>query len=163
MPGGADLMARDDLATEAEIQEAMAQAERSYRAEHPVEATDTGLHPLIDLYDTEILAIEAILPALNEHTGKSFQAKDWTARRDAFSREVEGRFAEIGLVARVVGWYVDPDDPDDNAPTPRIEIQGRTDKVDFDYDRQVHEVTNDVLDTGEKGTIGSTKLWTPGT
>ena len=156
-----------ELATDAEVQEVLDQAKREAadRARKQglvlpdsvegVRQEDTGLHALIDLYDSEIVLLhEKVLPALTDQTGRTFLADDWVRIRDAFEREVRGRFAEIGLVAEVVGWYVDPHDPNDNAPTPRIEIKGRTEKIEFDYDRTVHEVTSDTLGVGEEGAIG---------
>ena len=164
------MVKESELATEAEVEEVMAQAkaEAADRARKAglilppsagsagsVAKEDTGIHNLIELYDSEIVAIhERVLPGLTEHEGKSFLADDWTRRRDAFEREVAGRFEEIGLVARVVGWYIDAEDPNDNAPSPRIEIQGRTERVEFDYDKMVAEVTRDTLGVGEEGAIG---------
>jgi hypothetical protein len=159
-------MAGDEWATPEEIQEVVDQAKREAAdkarrsglilppSASPLRREDTGVHSLIDLYDTELKAIdEQVLPPLANQTGKTFLADDWPTRRDSFEREVVGRFSEIGIVAKVVGWYVDPDDPLDNAPTPRIEIQGRTERIEFDHDRMVSEVTSDVLGLGDSGVI----------
>ena len=107
-----------ELATDAEVQEVLDQAKREAadRARKQglvlpdsvegVRQEDTGLHALIDLYDSEIVLLhEKVLPALTDQTGRTFLADDWVRIRDAFEREVRGRFAEIGLVAEVVGWY----------------------------------------------------------
>ena len=111
-------------------------------------------------YDSEILAIEGILNELGKKVGTH-------ANLESFRKECIERMAEVGIVATVTWWT-------DNAQTngteevfsPVINLNGRTAKHEFDYDRQVHEVTNDILDilpNSEKGqTIKTSGLIVPG-
>ncbi len=109
---------------------------------------------MIDLYDSEILAAEKVLEALNEKSGKAVPL-------EAFRKEIIGRFEEIGLVVDPKVWT---SALGEGIFEFEIEIQGRTEPRAFDYDRQVHEVTNDILDllpNQDKGVIKSTKPGEP--
>lgn len=125
---------------------------------------------LIDLYDHEVDWIDRrIMPAIARHQKTSRDL-------EAFRREVMERFAEPepvtllndgkgpesryqGLDVRVnvyetnhagVYWF-------------EFSIQGRMDKGhEFDHDRQVHEVTNDLLGLGDGGVIKESGLHLPG-
>jgi hypothetical protein len=73
---------------------------------------------------------------------------------DSFQREIKERFYEIGFIVDVV-WY---ETNMAEVKMPEIVIKGRTEnKFVFDRDRQVHEVTNDVLDLGTGGVIKADK------
>lgn len=99
---------------------------------------------MIDLYDTEILAMEKVLEALERSSEGAF------VDRDAWTREVKERFAEIGLVVDVKWWRTN----EAGVLAPDIEIVGRVSKDDeFDHARMAHEVQHDVLDLGEGGII----------
>jgi hypothetical protein len=103
-----------------------------------------GLTAKIEIHDSEIMEIERIVAALNERLGSSRRTN-----LDAFNREIYERFAEIGFIVQVAWW-------DTNIPgvlIPEICISDRTERKDFDHDRQVHEVTNDILELGDKGVI----------
>lgn len=102
---------------------------------------------VLDIHDSEIVEIEKVLKILNERS---------TGHRDleAFNREIKERFAEIGFVVQTKWWETDVAD----CYRPDIEIVGRTEQKDFDHDRQVHEVVNDVLGLGEGGVISTKKL-----
>ena len=117
---------------------------------------------LIELNDSDILRLEAVVKILNERQGKSLPL-------DAFRRECIERFAEAG-------FKVDVKTYETNQPGLygfEIEIQDRY-EGEFDPDQMVYEATNDVLDLGDGGVIKaapilaaeekkqSSKLWTPG-
>lgn len=105
---------------------------------------------MIDLYDSEILAAEKVLEALNEKRAK-------VVNLQGFQEEIVGRFEEIGLKVEPKVWATDQD----GLFAFDIEIQGRCEPHAFDYDRQVHEVTSDILDLlpgQDKGVIKSGKL-----
>jgi hypothetical protein len=102
---------------------------------------------MIDVYDSEVREIEKVLKLLQERLqGKS-------RNFPAAEKEIKERFAEIGFIASV-NWYeyAVGEEKQDGA-MPEISITGRIEKREFDHDRQVHEVTNDVLELGEGGTI----------
>jgi hypothetical protein len=102
----------------------------------------------LDIYDSEMLKIEEVLQAIQNRRG-SRQRQD-LGDFDLFIREA---FHKIGFIADVK-WY-DTNIPDVKAPD--IEIVGRVDEnFVFDRDRQVHEVTNDLLGLGEGGVIKTT-------
>lgn len=94
------------------------------------------------LYDHELEAAFKVLARLRERS---------TSRRDldSFDREIRQRFEEIGLVVRVQWW----DTHQDGVFRPDVDIIGRTHHEEFDFDRQVHEATHDVLGIGDSGVI----------
>jgi len=113
-----------------------------------------GVDTMIDLYDSEILKIEQVIAQLNaEDVGKR---KDI----DTFDRKVRELFFKIGFVVDVQCWS--SRDGRGN-PIPDtflfdIVIQRRLDeRHEFDHDRLVHEITNDILDLGDKGVIHTKK------
>lgn len=116
---------------------------------------DSSVESLIDLYDHEVAECERVLAALNEKSGKRTDL-------EAFRQEIIERFGlakcgshgESGLAVEVKvyegfegEWY-----------SFKIVIVGRTERHSFDHDQQVHEVTNDLLDLGEKGVIKTNGL-----
>ena len=115
----------------------------------------SAVESAIDLYDSEILKIEQVLEQLNaEDVGKPRPLED-------FVQKVTELFAKIGLVVDVKVWTAADNRGQEIAGTfiPEITITGRVDrKHEFDYDRQVHEVTNDLLDLGEGGVIHTQKM-----
>jgi hypothetical protein len=98
---------------------------------------------LLDLYDSEVLAIEKVADWM--------KAQQRTPRHlDSFVRESENRFAEAGFKARVKTYSTN----EDGTFAFEVEILDRLDRRAFDYDRQVHEVTNNLLELpGEGGII----------
>ncbi len=100
-------------------------------------------------YDHEILAIEKVPDELGKKVGT-------VAPLESFRKECIDRFAEAGIVATVV-WYTDnkTTNGSEEVFSPIIYLNGRTDEHhEFDYDRQVFEVRNDILDIlppSEKG------------
>lgn len=99
----------------------------------------------IEIHDHEILQLERVVEHLNAQRGKMRDLED-------FRREIIERFEEVGFAVHVivnetdqagVFWFT-------------ISI---TDRVSgqFDPDRQVHEVTSDLLDLGTGGVIKTDK------
>lgn len=114
--------------------------------QHPLGAPQpnhAGLTINCEVYDSEIAEIEGVLDRLNE------RARNGRVNFDAFDREIKDRFHQIGFKVNVT-WY-----HSNVAETkiPEITITDRTERHEFDYDQQVHEVTNDILDLGDKGVI----------
>lgn len=109
----------------------------------PVEINAEGLTANCEIYDTEIIAIQEVLEAMKkrgEQGGTDFGM--WDA-------ECQDRFAKIGFKV-VINWYRTNVE---GVLIPEITISDRTERHDFDHDRQVAEVTGDVLGFGEGGVI----------
>lgn len=113
-----------------------------------------GVDATIDLYDSDILKIEKVLEQLN--------AEDVGQKRDieGFVQKATDLFAKIGLRVDVKIWTAADRRGQEVEGTfiPDITINGRVDKHEFDYDRMVHEVTNDLLELGEGGVIHTKKM-----
>lgn len=114
-----------------------------------------GVDSTIDLYDSDILRIEKVLDQLN--------AEDVGKKRDveAVVQKITDLFARIGLRVDVKVWTAaDARGQEvEGVFIPEITINGRVDpKHEFDYDRMVHEVTNDLLELGEGGVIKTQKM-----
>jgi hypothetical protein len=103
---------------------------------------------VLDLYDHEVEEILRLQLKLND------KARYGRHNFIDFEREIRERFAGIGFAVEV-SWYGFSvgGQPQDGA-MPEVTVTGRTDgKHVFDPDRQVHEVTRDVLGLGEEGVI----------
>lgn len=104
----------------------------------------------IDLYDSEVEAIQTVWDTLRDRHQKSFK------NYDQVEREITGRFADIGFVVQV-GWfrYSIGGEVQEGAAMPEVTIVGRCDpKAEFDHDKQVHEVTSNILEIpGADGVI----------
>lgn len=104
--------------------------------------------PHIDLYDSEILAIEKLTVALNQEiAGRRFDLEDTSQR-------IQGEYEALGFVVDVK-WFTTTD----HGFVPQVEIRGRISNEEFDHDRMVHEVTSNILgiDTDGGGVIKSQK------
>jgi hypothetical protein len=105
--------------------------------------------PPVELLDSEVDRIQKIWDTLRDRHQKGFR------NYDAVEREIVGRFADQGFIAHV-SWYRYSIDgvPQDGA-MPEVSIVGRCDpKHQFDHDRQVHEVTSNILGLpGQEGVI----------
>lgn len=101
----------------------------------------------MDVHDSEINMIHEILGVLRR---RSASVRNY----DDFQREIIDRFERIGFVVDV-RWY-ETDVP--GVLMPEINISNRTEKgYVFDRDKQVAEVTGDLLGLGEGGTISVDK------
>jgi hypothetical protein len=105
--------------------------------------------PPIELYDHEVDRIQAVWDRLRDRHQKA------TRNYDDVEREIVGRFAEAGFVAHVNWFRYEVDGvPQADAAMPEVTIVGRCEPHDFDHDRQVHEVTANILGIpGQEGVI----------
>lgn len=101
-----------------------------------------GLTSHFEIYDSEIDKIQHILEILRRRAEGSVDY-------DAFDREIKDRFAKIGFKVDVKWWTTNVE----GTLLPEIDIQDRLEKIEFDHDRQVSEVTNDILGLGDAGVI----------
>lgn len=99
---------------------------------------------LINVYDSEVKALQETLATLN---GRTYKPHDL----EAFDREIVERCQDIGFVADVK-WHTAADErgrPVEGTFIPVVEIVGRCEPIkggEFDHDRMRHEVVNNVLD-----------------
>lgn len=105
-----------------------------------------------ELYDEEVLAMEKVIEKIKLRLNGRIN-------RSTFGQEVRERFNDIGLVVNVA-WGIPEDQvenfkfkPDECVPVLMVDLIGRTHKLDWDPDKQVHQVTNDVLELGDGGVI----------
>lgn len=108
---------------------------------------------LIEVQDSEIPRIEAVLQVLN--------SRGPGQRRDleSFRQEIMERFGAAGY--RVdVRVYEAETYGSEMIYVYKIVIEERL-EGQFDPDQQVAEVTSDILDLGTKGVINTSGLWTP--
>lgn len=111
---------------------------------------------VLEVHDSEVLEIEKVLGILN--TRAATKQHNYTD----FEREIRERFHEIGFEVSV-SWYEfgrqGTPGAIAGAAMPEITITGRCER-EFDPDRQVHEVTSNILELpGQEGVI---KTNTPG-
>lgn len=107
---------------------------------------------VLDTYDHEVEAILALLASLNE------RAKARRHNYNDFEREIREKFAELGFTVDVSWYEFELDGRRQDGAMPEVTVTGRTDKdFTFDPDRQVHEVTSDVLGLGDGGVIKTDK------
>lgn len=104
---------------------------------------------ILDLHDSEIARLGDVVEKLHLLQGK-------TLNLEAFRRQAEQRFEEVGFRVSVKVWTTDQD----GLYAFDIDIIERLEGT-FDPDRQVHEVTNDLLGLGEGGVIKSGDLRAP--
>lgn len=100
--------------------------------------------PVVDTYDTEVRDLGNTQDALQSDIGKATNLEDW--RKRAISQ-----FEAIGFVVSPKIWYTEQE----GTYAFDFEIVGRTEEFHWDPDRMVHEVTGDVLETGEGGVIST--------
>ena len=106
---------------------------------------------VLDLLDSEVKQIFEVTALLRQRaSAKQHNYSD-------YQREVEDRFAEIGFTVDV-SWYSYGFEGSPgamaNSAMPEITITGRVVPKAFDRDRQVHEVTSNILGIpGQEGVI----------
>jgi hypothetical protein len=103
---------------------------------------------ILDLFDSEVKAIMGLVAELNARArAKSHNYND-------FEREIRDRFAKLGFTVDVNWYEYAIGGAKQDGAMPEITVTGRTDdKFQFDPDRQVREVTDDILGTGDAGVI----------
>ena len=105
--------------------------------------SDGNVTSMVELNDSDILRLEGVFRRLQERQGQSLNL-------DAFRREMVERFYDVGFRVDVKVWSTNVE----GVYSFDIEIQERIEGK-FDPDRQVHEVTNDLLGLGTGGVIKS--------
>lgn len=94
---------------------------------------------LLNILDSEIDAMDkGPIKWATEHQGKAMDL-------EAFRRAIIEQFAEIGFKVEVKAYETN----ERGTIAFDFEILGRTERKAFDFDKMVHEVTNDFL--GERG------------
>lgn len=105
---------------------------------------------MIDVYDHEVDELIRVQHVLEQ------RAHDRMRNYGDFEREIKERFAEIGFVVDV-NWfsYAVNGEVQAMSAMPEVSVVGRTDpSFVFDQDRQVHEVTSNLLGlSGDQGVI----------
>jgi len=103
---------------------------------------------VLDVYDHEVdqlMRVQARLTDRARHRRHNFLD---------FQREIEQAFAEVGFTVHVNWHRFAVDGQEQDGAMPEVTVTGRVDpSFTFDKDRQVHEVTHDVLGLGEEGVI----------
>lgn len=103
---------------------------------------------LVDLLDSEVDAIQKIWDRLRAKHQKS------SRNYEAVEREIKDEFARIGLVASVKWFTYAVNGQRQDGAMPEISVVGRVEKTEFDRDRQVREVTSNILGIpGQEGVI----------
>lgn len=105
------------------------------------------LWPLVDIYDSELRELGRVQDDLMDQIGS---AKDL----EAFRKKSIADFEKVGFVVRPKVWAT----TESGTYAFDYEILGRTEEFDWDPDRMVHEVTNDLLETGDGGVINTGKF-----
>jgi hypothetical protein len=111
------------------------------------QASTMGLNSFIDLYDSEIIAIEdGPLRYAQQRAGRPLNI-------DRFTKDLAEQFEQIGLGVEVKVFTT----AQDNVWAFEVEIQRRIAKP-FDPDQMIHEVVNNLLELpGEGGWIDTNK------
>jgi hypothetical protein len=104
---------------------------------------------VLDLYDHEVEEILQLQARLND------KARYGRHNYTDFEREIRERFAGIGFTVEVSWYGFSVGGRPQEGAMPEVTVTGRADdKHVFDKDRQVHEVTRNILDLpGETGVI----------
>lgn len=104
---------------------------------------------VLDLYDHEVEEILQLQLRLSE------KARYGRHNYTDFEREIRERFAGIGFTVEVSWYGFAVGGQKQDGAMPEVTVTGRTDAGHvFDKDRQVHEVTRNVLGIpGEEGVI----------
>lgn len=97
-----------------------------------------------EVMDSELLVIEKVLEKINERQGKG------GVNLEAFRKEIIERFAAIGFRVEVKVYTTDQE----GLYWFEIELADRL-AGQFDPDRQVHDVTHDILELGDSGVINT--------
>jgi len=113
--------------------------------------------PAFEPYDSEIIQISQVMDRLDAMRQRPINP-------EAFYQAGVEMFNEIGIVADIL-IYEAADHRGQLIPgtwIPEVVLKSRIDtKHAFDWDRQVHEVTNDILELGTKGVIKTGKMQKP--
>lgn len=96
---------------------------------------------ILDVHDSEVLRIGRVMAVLRD------RAKSKSLNYNDFEREIKTRFAEIGFAVNVNWYEYSIGGVKQDGAMPEITIMDRTPgSAEFDPDRQVHEVVNNILE-----------------
>lgn len=100
---------------------------------------------VLDIYDSDVEAIFGVLGRLQD------RARYRRHNYNDFDREIREAFAEIGFTVEVNWHEFSREGQVQEGAMPEVTVTGRTDPSHvFDKDRQVHEVTHNVLGLPEE-------------
>lgn len=102
---------------------------------------------VLDVYDHEVEKIIEVRQYLTE------KARYGRHNFIDFEREIRERYAAAGFTVDVSWYEFEVGGQKQDGAMPEVTITGRTAPHVFDQDRQVHEVTNDILGLGDAGVI----------
>jgi len=102
---------------------------------------------VLDVYDHEVDALMRVQAGLTD------KARHRRHNFLGFQREIEEAFAEAGFTVHVNWHRFSVDGQEQDGAMPEVTVTGRTAPHVFDKDRQVHEVTSDILGLGDAGVI----------
>jgi hypothetical protein len=104
---------------------------------------------VLDLYDSDVEAVFKVLARLQD------RARYRRHNYNDFDREIREAFAEIGFTVEVNWHEFSREGQKQDGAMPEVTVTGRTDPgFVFDKDKQVHQVTHNVLGIpGEEGVI----------
>jgi hypothetical protein len=95
---------------------------------------------LVDVLDSEVIAIQKVWDSLRSRHQK------YHRNYKAFEREAADKFAEIGFVIAITWNEYSVGGVKQEGAMPTIEVSSRCAPKLFDRDRQVREVTDNILD-----------------
>jgi hypothetical protein len=95
---------------------------------------------IADLYDHDVEQILQVQMRLND------RARYRRHNYNDFDREIREAYAEIGFTVEVSWYEFAAGGQKQDGAMPEVTVTGRTEEHVFDKDRQVHEVTRNVLD-----------------
>lgn len=104
---------------------------------------------VLDLYDSDVEKVFGVLARLQD------RARYRRHNYNDFDREIREAFAEIGFTVEVNWHEFSREGQKQDGAMPEVTVTGRTDPgFAFDKDRQVHEVTRNILGIpGEEGVL----------
>lgn len=102
---------------------------------------------VLDVYDHEVDALMRVQQRLTD------KARYHRVNFLDFQREIEEAFAEVGFTVHVNWHRFAIDGQEQDGAMPEVTVTGRVAPHVFDKDRQVHEVTRDILGLGDEGVI----------
>lgn len=103
---------------------------------------------VLDVFDHEVDELMRIQQRLTD------KARYHRVNYNDFDREIREAFAEAGFTVHVNWHKFSIDGQEQDGAMPEVTVTGRTDpSFVFDKDRQVHEVTHDILGLGDGGVL----------
>ena len=124
----------------------------------PVEEDTRFGHSLVDLSPTELTTVKEVWVAAQRDLGSVRKLSRYSLA--AWAERTGNRFKEVGLIAFIDPFNVEVDPDDVPFLSPLVDITGRIENKDFDYEKASSEVQNGLLD-GVEGRITEKGLLAP--